>query len=50
MKSVVTVANDAFQPASAVVSKKRGHYVSYDQCIQLENPQLKRSIKFSQFE
>ena len=33
MKSIVAAANDAVRPVQSVVSKKRGNYASYDQCI-----------------
>ena len=33
MKSVVAAANDAVIGLYSVVSKKRGKYASYDQCI-----------------
>ena len=33
MKSVVVASNDAVRPVQSVVSKKRGDYALYDQCI-----------------
>ena len=33
MKSIVAAANDAVRPVQSVVSKKRGDYAIYDQCI-----------------
>ena len=33
MKSVVAAASDAVRPVHSVVSKKRGDYAIYDQCI-----------------
>jgi len=33
MKSVVAAASDAVRPVQSVVSKKRGDYALYDQCI-----------------
>ena len=33
MKSIVAAANDAVRPVQSLVSKKRGDYTSYDQCI-----------------
>ena len=33
MKSTVAAANDAVRPVQSVVSKKRGDYALYDQCI-----------------
>ena len=33
MKSVVAAANDAVRPVHSLVSKKRGDYALYDQCI-----------------
>jgi len=33
MKSIVAAASDAVRPVQSVVSKKRGDYASYNQCI-----------------
>jgi len=33
MKSIVAASNDAVRPVQSVVSKKRGDYALYDQCI-----------------
>jgi len=40
VKSVVATANDAFRPAQECGSKKSGDYMSYNQCIQLENRKI----------
>ena len=46
MKSDAAAASDTVRPAQSVVSKKRGDYVSYDQCIQQENPRNQKAAKF----
>ena len=45
MKSVVAAANDAVRPVQSLVSKKRGDYALYDQCIRAKIGLTGKSVK-----